>query len=255
MSQLLPLLATPSVHLTLRELARGSDSSHPRIHLEDLLYDNGADSAPSLLDQLIGANLLQRIGNQIAISKNGRKVQLLMEAIEGGHIGEICLRLQRIDGKQRYELVREGMTEDFFRGLCDLGATIGTLYICSPWINASENAIKSLHDSFMQHKLRWRQFPELLIVTRPWKDGGEAPSLTPFKRFGARIHLHRTLHSKLYIREPDPRGGTPIAVLGSQNLTRSRYSELGIRITGDDQLVRQLIRYFMELISDSDEST
>ena len=254
MSQLLSLMATPGVDLTLRDLAGAPDSAYPRVHLEDALYDHGAPAPDSLLDRLINANLLQWIGDRLAISKNGRKVHLLMQAIEGGDLADIYRRLQRIDGQESYELVREGMTEAFFAGLNRTSGRLGTLYLCSPWINASERAIRNLQYSFLQRPARSTQDPELLVLTRPPRDGADPPSLAPLRDLGARIFYHSRLHSKLYIREPDQSGGTLLAVVGSQNLTRSRYLELGIRITGDDQLVRQLIRYFLELTNVSTET-
>ena len=254
MSELLSLLATPGVDPTLRHLAGAPDSAYPRIELEDVLYDHGAPAPDSLLDRLIRANLLQWIGNQIAISKNGRKIHLLMDAIEGADVRDVFRRLQRIDGGQSYELVREGMTEAFFASLTQASGRLGTLYVCSPWINASERAIRHMQYSFLRQSGRPSQPPELLLVTRPPNDQDRPSSLAPFRDLGARIFFHRRLHSKLYIREPDQNGGTLMAVVGSQNLTRSRYLELGIRITGDDQLVRQLIRYFLELTNVSNET-
>ena len=176
-----------------------------------------------------------------------------MVAIAGGDVSDIFRRLQRIDGGQSYELVREGMTELFFASLNRAPDRLGTLYICSPWINASESAIRHLRYSYLRQSGHSMQQPELLVVTRPPQDQGSLSSLAPFRDLGARIFFHRRLHSKLYIREPDQSGGTLLAIVGSQNLTRSRYLELGIRIAGGDQLVRQLIRYFLELTNVSDE--
>lgn len=255
MSQLLSLLATPGVDLTLRHLTSAPDSAYPRTQLEDVLHDHGAPYPDSLIDRLIGANLLEWIGNRIAISRNGRKINLLMEAIAGGDVTDIFRRLQRIDGQRSYELVREGMTEVFFASLSRGSDRLGTLYVCSPWINVSERAIRHLHYSCLRGSGHPMQQPELLVVTRPLQVQGSPSSLAPFRDLGAKIFFHRRLHSKLYIREPDQSGGTLLAVVGSQNLTRSRYLELGIQVAGDDQLVRQLIRYFLELTNLSDEDT
>lgn len=253
MSQLLPLLAAPGVDPALRELASSPDAGYHRIQLEDTLYAHGASAPDALLDRLINANLLQWIGDRLALSRNGRKTQLLVQALEGGDLADIYRRLQRIDGRPSYELVREGMTEAFFAGLTRTAGRLGRLYLCSPWINASEPAIKHLQYAFLQRPTLPTPAPELLVVTRP-PSNDPNPSLAAFRGLGARIFYQPRLHSKLYIREPDQSGGTLLAVVGSQNLTRSRYLELGIRIAGDDQLVHQLIRYFMDLTSMSSES-
>lgn len=254
MTQFLSLLATPGVDATLRYLATATDPAYPRYHLEDHLYDHQVRFPPSVLDGLIHANLLQKIGDQLSISRTGRRVQLLMEALDGADVRDVCYRLQRIDGTLTYELVREGMTETFFASLTKPIVRLGTLYVCSPWINATDVAIKHLQYSFIQHQRRTGHLPELLVITRPPRDSTQAKKLNPFRELGARVYFHPKLHSKLYIREPDQSGGVALAVVGSQNLTRSKYLELGIRISGDTQLIRQLIRYFMELTSVSDET-
>ena len=253
MSELLPLLAAPGVDPTLRELGSSPDAAYHRIQLEDTLYGHGASTPHRLLDRLINANLLQWIGDRLALSRNGRKTQLLLQALEGGDLADIYRRLQRIDGRPSYELVREGMTEAFFGGLTRTAGRLGRLYVCSPWINASEPVIKHLQYAFLRRPRLSISAPELLVVTRPPRNDPN-PSLVALRGLGARVFYQPRLHSKLYIREPDQSGGSLSAVVGSQNLTRSRYLELGIRITGDDQLVRQLIRYFMELANVSTET-
>ena len=253
MSQLLSLLAVPGVNLTLHELASAPDAAYHRIHLEDTLYGHGVSAPHTLLDRLINANLLQWIGDRLALSKSGRKTQLLLQAIEGADLEDIYRRLQRVDGRPSYELVREGMTEAFFAGLTQQSGRLGRLYLCSPWINASERAVKHLQYAYLRRPSLSTPAPELLVITRPPRNAAN-PSLAAFRSLGARVFYQPRLHSKLYIREPDRSGGTLMAVVGSQNLTRSTHLELGIRIAGDDQLVRQLIRYFVELTNVSTET-
>ena len=68
-----------------------------------------------------------------------------------------------------------------------------------------------------------------------------------------KFSTNKKVHSKLYIREPDSAGGLMLAIVGSQNLTRSRMLELGILIKGDDQVVNQLVRHFVDLSNVSEE--
>ena len=182
------------------------------------------------------------------------KLQLLLEAIEGGDINDVYRRLRRIDGTQTYELIREGMTDSFFESLRGVRGRFGSLYVCSPWINASDRALRNLHFAVLEHQSRTTDLPELFVVTRPSNNSVEKDKLDPFRSLHAKIFYLPKLHSKLYIREPDKSGGTMLAIVGSQNLTRSRYLELGVRINGDDQLIRQLIRYFMDLTNISSET-
>jgi hypothetical protein len=44
-----------------------------------------------------------------------------------------------------------------------------------------------------------------------------------------------------------------MAIVGSQNLTKSRYLELGVRINSDSQMIDRLIGYFLELTNHSRE--
>ena len=253
MNPLIGLLGLPGVEAVLSHLSRSSESAYSPIYLEDFLLDLGASEPQTVLDQLISENLLQHIGEKIGISKNGRKVRLLLDAIEGADIESTCQRLLRIEGQQSYQLVREGMTTSFFKGLTTTPDRLGTLYICSPWINAGETAIKHLRYAFSVSAASSR-LPELFVITRPPRRKTSKNSLAPFQELGAKVFLNTRLHTKLYIREPNQNGGFLMAVVGSQNLTRSKYLELGIQINGDDQLIRQLIRYFMELINSSQES-
>lgn len=254
MTRLLQLLATPGVDSTLRALANDMDSAHSKLKLEDALHDYGATCPNTVVDELIEANLLQYVGQRVAISKNGRKVQLLIEALNGEDADNIFRRIQRIDGTNRYELVREGMTEQFFEDLTRVNDALGTLYICSPWINASTEAIRNLEYSCIESSKRSAQMPELLLVTRPPTNDDQVTRLDVFREIGAKVYFHNRLHTKLYIREPGRDGGFLVAIVGSQNLTRSRYLELGIRISQDDRMIKQLIQYFMDLISMSAET-
>ena len=81
MSQLLSLLATPGVDLTLRHLAGAPDSAYPRIQLEDFLHDHGATAPDSLVDRLIGENLLQWIGKPLRNLQERPQDQ----SADGGH--------------------------------------------------------------------------------------------------------------------------------------------------------------------------
>src|SRR5437867_2721150 len=47
--------------------------------------------------------------------------------------------------------------------------------------------------------------------------------------------------------------GLSMAIVGSQNLTRSNHLELGIRVNNDSRMIDELIRYFLELTSYSTE--
>ena len=152
-----------------------------------------------------------------------------------------------------YELVREGMISKFFKSLVD-NPRFGRLYFCSPWINPSETEAAILRYACLQTQRRGVQC-DVLVITRPpeMMPPGMEGGLDCFKDVGAKILFHPRLHSKLYIREPDANGGHSIAIVGSQNLTRSTHLELGIRINDDSRMIDELIRYFLHLAAQSSD--
>ncbi len=72
-------------------------------------------------------------------------------------------------------------------------------------------------------------------------------SLERLRQLGAVIAEKPKLHSKLYMREPGPSGGLWLAIVGSENLTRRKWIELGIEIRNDSHLLSKLRSYFFEL--------
>ena len=255
MSVLLQVLAESGVDETLDELMKSSEAVFERNELENLFQDHGATSPSELIDSLLHSNVLQAIGQRFGLSDNGRKLSLLISAIDGANIEDVFRRLRRIDGHRlAYELVRQGMTNIFFDTLIT-NPGFSALYVCSPWINPTDKDIARLKYAMIHQERRNGERPELLVITRPpeIQPPGIESGLASFRELSARIYYHKRLHSKLYIREPDPSGGVLLAMVGSENLTRSNYLELGIMINGDDQIVNQLIRHFVELANISEE--
>ena len=211
--------------------------------LENLFQDYGAGSPVQLFDCLLHSNVLQNIGQRFGLSDHGRKLLLLISAINGADIEDVFYRLRRIDGHRPiYELVRQGMTTRFFDTLVDRRG-FGALYVCSPWINPTDKDCSMLKYAVTTEEKRTGTRPTLQVVTRPPESQpmGIETGLKCFKEVGATIYYHKRLHSKLYIREPGLSGGLLLAILGSENLTRSNLLELGIMVNGDDRVVNQLI--------------
>ena len=140
----------------------------------------------------------------------------------------------------------------FLRNLVDRPG-FGRLYFCSPWISFDKQQATTLGSAIHRYEQKNGRVPDMLVITRP-DQGTEArlSKSTAFLRdFGATVYLNKNLHTKLYIREPDFNGGYSMAIVGSQNLTRSNYLELGIRINSDGPMINQLISYFFEISSNS----
>jgi len=95
---------------------------------------------------------------------------------------------------------------------------------------------------------------EVVVIARYEKDREEKrwhwESLEWLRDHGAEVVLHRSVHTKLYIRQPGPAGGPLMAIIGSENLTGARNLELGLRINEDAALIGNLINYFYTVYGD-----
>jgi hypothetical protein len=240
-------------------LAALADSSLPDLdagHLEARMRSVGVSDAPAVLGELAGANLVRRTRRGYAITHSGRRTRLLVEAMAGGDLRDIYRRLARLDGLEQYELVREGMTSEFLESFVSRPG-FGTLYICSPWINLDARAKGLLTAAVVRMEERRRERPQIFALMRPMEGTRDRPpdEARYLQSIGASVYLHPRLHSKLYMREPGTAGGMAMAIVGSQNLTRSSYLELGIRINGDTQMMTRLAQYFWEVTYSSVEVT
>ena len=220
-----------------------------------MMETRGISDASPLVRELEGLGLLTRIGTTVGLSTRGAKTTLLLRALNGDDLQNVFRRIRRMDSTfANYSLVREGMTTGFFKSIAHK-PDVGALYICSPWINMTELEQRYLTTGIIGQKRRGGD-PDILVITRPDDGyGTRTENLGPFIELGATVFLQQKLHSKLYIREPGLRGGYILAIVGSQNLTRSKYIELGIRIEADSVIIRRLIAYFLDISHHSQELT
>lgn len=238
----------------LADLERRSETSFPEDELTELMRDAGIDDVNATLQDFTSIGVLQRYGERFGLSTFGIRTSLLLEALNGGDLREAYRRLSVYDSTlHTHELVREGMTEEFLQSV-HTRPGFRRLYICSPWINLEPRLLRMLVSAVHREEEQGVAV-ELLVITRPTVgDGDRVPGgVQPLRDLGATVFLNPSLHTKLYIREPGSSGGYAMAIVGSQNLTRSQYLELGIRVNADSVLINQLIRYFFEVTNMSDE--
>lgn len=255
MAHLSETVGVRGAYETLRELETSSATAFPISHVEVTMSRCGVGDPQATIEAFIATNLLHQDGQSLGLTPLGIRTCLLLEAINGEELREVYRRLSRLDRTLRaYELVREGMTKIFLRNINERPG-FARLYFCSPWISLDRTQRGLLTNAIVQIERRRGTRPEILVITRPEEstDLAVPTTLGPFQDLGATIFLNRRLHTKLYIREPDTRGGYAMAILGSQNLTRSSYIELGIRINSDSQMIDQLIAYFWEITNHSHE--
>lgn len=254
MTDLHEVVAVSGAYATLQMLAESARPVHGESDMEGMMRDLGVAEPLSTLRELVAAGLLRTPDGNVAITPLGIRTALLLEAINGGDLQEMWRRLSRLEGLAAYSLVREGMTRMFLENL-NSRPGFGRLYFCSPWIGLDRRNERLLVNALVRAEARGKRQPEVHVITRPAQGTTAAvpDSLLPFRQLGASVFLNARLHSKLYIREPTTAGGYAMAIVGSQNLTRSTYLELGIRINSDSQLITQLIRYFWEITQNSRE--
>lgn len=255
MALLSEIVGVPGAYETLCSLEASSVTAYSAEQAEALMERCGIDAPRAALETFAAANLLHQYGDLFGLTALGIRTCLLLKAINGGDLRDVYRQLSRIDGSLRmYELIREGMTKSFLQNLCDRPG-FGRLYFCSPWIGLDQKQQGMLIHAMMQVERRRGRKPEILVITRPEAKSDQTVPKTvePFLDLGAAVFLNKRLHTKLYIREPDTSGGYAMAIVGSQNLTKSRYLELGIRINSDGQMIDQLIAYFLEMTNYSYE--
>lgn len=256
MSHLHQAISVEGAFEALRALEASAESFYSAEDMTALMARCGIESPKAAIGDFVASNLLCRSGDRFGLTTWGIRTLLLLEAINGGDLKDIYRRLARFDSTLRaYELVRVGMTDLFLRNINDRPG-FRRLYLCSPWISFDRKQADLLLHAILHVERTRGSRPELLVITRPGDDDESTvpASLLPFQKIGATIFLNKRLHTKLYIREPDSSGGYSMAIIGSQNLTRSRYLELGIRINSDGQMIDQLIAYFWELTYHSQET-
>jgi hypothetical protein len=252
--ELLQLLGHGGITATLDQLARENATAFPRAALENMFASFGASSPAEAVEKCMEASLIEPFGPRLGISSFGRRALLLIQALDGGDIEHIFRRLRQMSGaRETYELVRQGMTTRFFTSLVGHPG-VARLFFCSPWIHPTAKEAAILRHTALQVAKRAAKL-DVLVLTRPpeMMPKGTEGGLDCFKDVGAQFFFHSRLHSKLYIREPDANGGLSMAIVGSQNLTRSNHLELGIRVNNDGRMIDELIRYFLELTSYSTE--
>lgn len=246
-------LALSGIFELLQDLDRLGSVTINQEQILAIMTERGVEDPLYAFKELLGSRIIVPIGVDFSLSRFGIRASILLDALNGGDLRIAYDRLRRIDrGLVAYELVREGMTDSFLENLNDRPG-FARVYLCSPWINFSRRNAELLTHAVHLAERR-TPAPEVFVITRPDSDGNVPSAVSQLSELQPRVFLNSRLHTKLYIREPGPEGGYTMAVVGSQNLTRSSYLELGIRVNSDTAMVNQLVAYFWELAHGSSEA-
>jgi hypothetical protein len=203
---------------------------------------------PYLTEHFVRFNLVTT--PEMQVSPRGRTCDCGVAVIEGSNVVEVIDRLREIDpSSNRITLVREGMTSAFI-SLVQRLDSIRRVMICSPWVSLGRDRLHALATGIERSKRQRGFLPEVTVVTRPvddQPDGADNETLAYFQRIGAVVGYRPNLHSKLYVVESATTPPQRHAFVGSENFTKVRYQEVGIRVNNDNQVIGDLVRYFLSL--------
>lgn len=157
------LLSTPVITSRLLEVARyqvirGLDSYRA------LLRTCGCRDADAMVEELRAVGFFQGGQNDATLSTRAYRALLFLSGALGAKSDEVFDELRALEPGvlQRYELVREGMTARFIKGLLtDPG--FGRIYICSPWINLMNEDLGRLALALDKATRMQRRTPEMLV--------------------------------------------------------------------------------------------
>lgn len=242
------LISIPEVTGDLVKIARDG-GVYEAAFFQQRLRRCGCPDPLSLYEDLRRAGFFAPRTPGIAVSTRGYRTLLFTSGALGTASARIFDELRVIEPSlHRYELVREGMTSRFIKGLISEPG-FQRLYICSPWINIQNDDLGRLAVALDRASRSMTRPPEILVLvqTPDPKRPELRRSLDVLRQLGAEVVEKPKLHSKLYMREPGPSGGLSLGIVGSENLTRQKWLELGIEIRNDSHILSKLRAYFFDI--------
>lgn len=240
------LIAIPQVTRELLELARSGEGRDAASY-SHVLKACGCDAPETVIDDLRVAGFFAPKPPGVRLSTSAHRTLLFCSGALGASSANVFDELRTIESTlHRYDLVREGMTSRFIKGLLTEPG-FQRLYICSPWINLQRDDLGRLAMALDNAKRTLARPPEILVLVQTPKIPELKTTIDLLRQFGAEVVEKPRLHSKLYMREPGPAGGLSLAIVGSENLTRQKWIELGIEIRNDSHILSKLRSYFFDV--------
>jgi hypothetical protein len=238
----LRLLAEDDAPEFLRDLCGGAGAA-------DEFVDGDPHGRRATLVQRF-AQLSLLVTPTLELAPRGRICNCAIGLIEGADVVSTIDRLRELEpAANRITIVREGMTTAFLRLLGKLSG-LHRVMICSPWINLDRKRLNELISAVERSRRATGFQAEVSVVTRPVSDqpdGAANQTLNYLRSIDAPIFFKQNLHSKLYVVESSGSPPQRYAFVGSENFTKVRYQELGLRIANDYQLVDDVVRYFLSI--------
>lgn len=240
------LLSNPLVTSRLLDFARHGTTQETDVY-RLLLRTCGCREPEGVFEELRVAGFFMGRSDGLALSSRAYRTLLFVSGALGMSSQGVFDELRNIEPSlQRYELVRKGMTTRFIKGLLTEPG-FQRLYICSPWINLMKEDLGRLAVALHKAAQSLARQPEILVLVQTPKMPEVRRTLDVLRSMGAEVVEKPKLHSKLYMREPGPSGGLSLAIVGSENLTRPKWIELGIEIRNDNDILNRLRSYFFDV--------
>lgn len=245
------LVSNPKVTADLLELARRGEAQEPGLYLS-VFQACGCPAPGQIYEELRANGFFSPRPSGVALTTAAYRTLLFVSGALGAASSKVFDELRSIEPTlHRYELVREGMTSRFIKGLLTEPG-FQRIYICSPWINLQKDDLGRLAVALDKARRALSRPPEILVLAQKPTIPELRKSLDSLRRLGADIVEKPRLHSKLYMREPGPSGGLSLAIVGSENLTRQKWIELGIEVRNDSQIISKLRGYFFDVFGRPD---
>ncbi len=240
------LISIPRVTADFLGMARDGGVQQPEAYRR-VLRLCGCDDPESIAEALRVVGFFAPRPPGMAISTKGYRTLLFTSGALGTGSSKVFDELRIIEPTlHRYELVREGMTSRFIKGLL-AEPGFQRIYICSPWINLQKDDLGRLAMALEKGRRGLTRPAEMLVLVQTPDKPELRRSLDALRGLGAEVVEKPKLHSKLYMREPGPSGGLSLAIVGSENLTRQKWLELGIEIRNDSHILSKLRAYFFDI--------
>ena len=237
------LVSLPKLTADFLELVRAGNA-HQQGFYTSVLRLCGCESPENVFDDLRVAGFFSGRPPGMALTTKAHRTLLFSSGALGSSSASVFDELRTIETTlHRYDLVREGMTSRFIKGLLNEPG-FQRLYICSPWINLQKDDLGRLAMALDNAKRTLVRPPQILVLVQTPKMPEVKRTLELLRGLGAEVVEKDRLHSKLYMREPGPSGGLSLAIVGSENLTRQKWIELGIEIRNDSHILSKLRSYF-----------
>ncbi len=222
--------------------------------LSELITDAGL--ADNVFQKLENAGLVLNAPHGFYLSSLGTRTATLLRVINGDEdvVHAFNAIRTREGGFGNYQLIESDITGHFIERI-NQKADFIRLYVCSPWIRLEKDELLNFEQTIIRAKRRYPK-SQVMVITLPKKRYNNwAASKDTFQMLldlGADVVTNTKLHAKLYISEPGPAGGAEYAILGSENLTGKKNTELAIQIENDNEILKNLRGFFRNTREEAD---